>query len=229
LGGVGIYLSCKKQDVSERKKNWLKYFSYLFIVACLYGCICFAEKHFYVVCLLIVFAGFLEIINLQRKMPVQKKFVFYAVLSIYLLVSVLFLFFSNLPQSILAFTLFTVCSFDAFCQIVGQLFGKRKICLRISPNKTFEGLTGGLVMSVGASFIIGKIIHLPESYIIVMGLGICLFSLGGDLSASWIKRQYGVKDFSTALPGHGGFLDRFDSFIASGAFVYLFNLFLKIS
>jgi phosphatidate cytidylyltransferase len=227
LGGVGIYLSGKRQDVRERKKNWLKYFTYLFIVAFLYGCICFAEKYFPLVCLLIVFAGFWEIINLQRRMPIQKKFVFYTVLPIYLPVSVLFLLFSSLPQTVLLFTLLTVCAFDAFCQIAGQLFGKRKICPRLSPNKTFEGLMGGFAMSVGAFLIIGKIFYLPEFYVIVMGLGICFFAFAGDLSASWIKRRYGVKDFSSALPEHGGFLDRFDSFIASGAFVYLFNLFFQ--
>ncbi|GHU71840.1 hypothetical protein FACS189413_14080 [Bacteroidia bacterium] len=64
---------------------------------------------------------------------------------------------------------------------------------------------------------------------IMLGLGICLFSFAGDLAASCIKRVYGVKDFSSALSEHGGFLDRFDSFIVAGTFIYLVNLFFKIS
>jgi len=127
----------------------------------------------------------------------------------------------------LLFTLFTVCAFDAFSQISGQLFGKRKICPHLSPNKTYEGLIGGLIMSTCAFFIVGCTVHLSIFYTFVMGLGICLSSFVGDLAASWIKRRYKVKNFSSIIPGHGGFLDRFDSFIVAGMFVFLFNSFFK--
>lgn len=215
LGGTGMYFA-------GRKRNWLKYFTYFLIVIFLYGCICFAEKIFPWVCLSIVFAGLLEILRLQKKNS-QKKNVFYSILFIYVLASIGFYFFSSLSQSLLLYTLFTVCTFDAFCQIAGQLFGKNKICPQISPNKTYEGLFGGLFMAVCSFFVIGKILDFSVFTIIVLGFGICIFSFVGDLSASGIKRKYGVKDFSSVLPGHGGFLDRFDSFIAAGAFVYLFH------
>lgn len=222
---MGIYFSGKRQDVSARKKNWLKYFTYLFIVSFLYACICFAKRFFPWVCLSITFAGLWEIIHLQRWKTRPLNITFYVTLSVYLLVSVLFMLFSSLSLSVLLFTLVTVCSFDAFCQIAGQLFGRRKICPQLSPNKTIEGFLGGLLMSVSVFLIVGRIINLPEYHVIVMGSGICLSAFAGDISASWIKRRYNVKDFSSALPGHGGFLDRFDSFIAAGAFVYVLNLF----
>ena len=57
-----------------------------------------------------------------------------------------------------------------------------------------------------------------------MGLGVVFASFTGDLAASYVKRQFAVKDFSRIFPGHGGFLDRFDSFIFAGAFMYLFQL-----
>ena len=227
LGGIGIYFAGKKRNPTERKRNWLKYFTYFFIVVFLYGCICFAENIFTWVCLLIAFAGLLEIIRLQKKNP-QKRNVFYPILFVYVIVSVVFYFFSGLSQSLLLYVLFTVCTFDAFCQIAGQLFGKNKICPQLSPNKTFEGLFGGLFMTICTFFIIGKILKFSVLLTIIAGFSICLFSFVGDLSASWVKRKYGVKDFSSALPGHGGFLDRFDSFITAGAFIYLlFHLLLQ--
>ena len=228
LGGTGMYFAGKKRTPAERKKNWLKYFTYFLIVIFLYGCICLAENIFPWVCLSIAFAGLLEIICLQKKNP-QKRSVFCSILFVYVLISAGFYLFSSLSQSLLLYALFTVCTFDAFCQIAGQLVGKNKICPQISPNKTYEGLFGGLFMAICTFFIIGKILGFSASFTTITGVGICLFSFVGDLSASWTKRKYGVKDFSSALPGHGGFLDRFDSFIAVGAFVYLFHLLFTIA
>ena len=223
LGGVGTYFTGRKQNPPERKKSWLKYFIYFIIIILLYVFICFTVKIFPWICGLIIVAGFFEIIRLKKNNP-QKMTVFYVILLAYVLISTGFYFFSTLPQSILLYTLFIVCTFDAFCQIAGQLFGKNKICSQISPNKTYEGLSGGLFMSVFTFLVIGKILEFSAIYTIIVGFGICVFSFTGDLAASWIKRRYGVKDFSSALPGQGGFLDRFDSFITAGAFVYLFHL-----
>jgi phosphatidate cytidylyltransferase len=228
LGGTGIYFSGKKQNPTERKKNRIKYITYFFIVIFLYGCICFIPNIFPWVCLSIVFAGLIELVRIQRNNP-KNSIVFYLILWIYVLISVGFYFFSRSSQSVLLYTLFTVCTFDAFCQIAGQLFGKHKIFLRISPNKTYEGLYGGLFMSVCTFFVTGTIMEFSLLEAIILGLSTCLFSFVGDLSASCIKRMYGVKDFGSALPGHGGFLDRFDSFIVSGTFIYMVNLFFKIS
>jgi phosphatidate cytidylyltransferase len=228
LGGMGIYFAGRKHSATERKKNWVKYFTYFLIIISLYGCICFAEKIFPWICLSIAFAGLFEIVYLQKKAP-QKRNIFSFILLVCVLIFTGFYFFSRLSQSLLLYTLFTVCTFDAFCQIAGQLFGKNKICPRISPNKTYEGLFGGLFMAVCTFFIIGKILEFSVFVTITLGFNICLFSFAGDLFASWIKRKYKVKDFSSALPGHGGFLDRFDSFITAGAFVILFHLLFTIA
>ena len=224
LGGIGIYFAMRKKNPTERKQNWLKYFTYILIFILLYGCICFAEKTFSWVCVIIASVGLHELMCLQKKTP-QKKIVFYPTLFAYVSVSVVFYFFSGLPQSLLLYTLFTVCTFDAFCQISGQLLGKTKISPRISPNKTLEGFIGGLCMAVCTFLVIGKILGFPIFFTILFGFITCLFSFAGDLSASWVKRRYKVKDFSSILPGQGGFLDRFDSFITAGAFVYLLYYF----
>lgn len=228
LGGAGIYFVGRKRSREERRGNWLKYFTYFFIVVFLYGCIRFAGKVFPFVCLLIAFAGLFEIIRLQRKMP-QKRIVFCVIIFTYALIAVGFYFFSLLPPPMLLFTFFMVCLFDAFCQIGGQLFGKHKMLPRLSPNKTYEGLFGGLFMVVITSPLMGIMSGFSVLGAVLWAFGICLFSLTGDLSASWVKRRYGVKDFSAVLPGHGGVLDRFDSFMVSGAFVCLIHLFVEMA
>ena len=228
LGGVGNCFASKKQNSLEQKKSWLKYFTFFIIIILLFACICFSAEIFSWICGLIVVAGLVEIIRLQKRNP-RKKSVFYVIILVYTLISIGFCFFGNLSQAILLFTLFTVCTFDAFCQIAGQLLGKNKICPQISPNKTGEGLAGGFLISVCTFLIVGRILEFTIFKTVIIGFGVCVFSFGGDIAASWIKRKYGVKDFSSALPGHGGFLDRFDSFIAAGAFIYLFQLIITIT
>lgn len=120
------------------------------------------------------------------------------------------------------------CICDAGAYFVGIKFGKKKLTPKISPNKTVEGLIGG-VISVIAVMLIFNFIFLKFIYndvkvnfitlILIIFLGI-IFSILGDLVASVIKRQYNVKDFGNIMPGHGGFLDRFDSLIFVFAISY---------
>jgi phosphatidate cytidylyltransferase len=165
---------------------------------------------------------------LQIKVKRLNKRLFYPILFIYIVLATLFCLFGFSEQTVLLFTLFVVCSFDAFCQIAGQLFGKRKLCPKISPNKTLEGWLGGIFLSAGTFCLLGYLLKMNLFYAITLGIIICLAAFGGDLAASWLKRKYGVKDFSCALPGQGGFLDRFDSLIVAGAFTYLFNFIFVI-
>ncbi len=108
---------------------------------------------------------------------------------------------------------------DAFALFAGMAFGKHKLAPELSPKKTVEGAVGGLV---GAHRLLpdlrcGDAVRLPaEGELRLPGhlrsLG-SLVSQLGDLSFSYIKRQYGLKDFGNIFPGHGGVLDRFDSVI----------------
>lgn len=136
---------------------------------------------------------------------------------------------------------------DVFAYFFGMLFGKNKMIERISPKKTWEGAIGGTIIGTLAATIFAfnfgnlfphtecktifdNIIAVDKLDDTVLFLGILLVSLLtsiagqiGDLVASRLKRTYGVKDFSNIFPGHGGFLDRFDSSIlASMIFNALF-------
>lgn len=116
---------------------------------------------------------------------------------------------------------------DSGAYFAGTFFGKTPLCPEISPKKTVEGLIGGVVCNgvflLVISFVYDVILK-GESvrYIIVFiaGMLCALIGLVGDLTASMIKRQTGIKDYGNIMPGHGGVMDRFDSVILVAPFMY---------
>lgn len=100
----------------------------------------------------------------------------------------------------------------------GKLFGGRKLAPRISPNKTIEGLLGGVVLAVAVAVIGAKLIGTDNGAllgVIAVAIVTVLFSVVGDLFESLLKRHINVKDSSNLIPGHGGVLDRVDSVLAA--------------
>ncbi len=117
---------------------------------------------------------------------------------------------------------------DTFAYGFGKFFGKHKLYTKVSPNKTIEGGVAGLIGAVCA-FALAKIFHcLPMEWpaAILFGLVVGVIGQTGDLVESWFKRDAGIKDSSNILPGHGGFLDRFDSliFLSPAMFVLVLSV-----
>lgn len=125
----------------------------------------------------------------------------------------------------------TIWICDSAAYFVGKAIGKKKLFLRISPKKTWEGAIGGFIFSIISFFLAMEILtpDFPVIHSIILGAIIGIMGQIGDLAESQIKRDAGVKDSSTLLPGHGGILDRFDSviFVAPSILIYLFLLFLS--
>lgn len=116
------------------------------------------------------------------------------------------------------------CDTCAYC--VGVLIGKHKMAPVLSPKKSIEGAVGGVAGAVllgviYAFFTKGGMVE----YGIICGVG-ALISMVGDLAASAIKRNQGIKDYGKLIPGHGGILDRFDSVIFTAPVIYYLSLFL---
>jgi phosphatidate cytidylyltransferase len=113
-----------------------------------------------------------------------------------------------------AFVVLVTAATDSFAELLGRLVGRRKLCPRLSPQKTVAGLWGGLGMAVLVALLLGFL--LPGAHGLrlgLVGLATALGAVAGDLLFSAIKRAVGVKDFSGLLPAHGGVLDRFDSLV----------------
>ena len=111
---------------------------------------------------------------------------------------------------------------DSFCYYAGIQFGKHKLAEVISPNKTIEGSIGGSLTCIIFCLIFGYFIQLPWYHALTIGIIIATFAQIGDLCESMIKRDAGVKDSSDILPGHGGFLDRTDSYVLTIPVIYYY-------
>ncbi len=115
----------------------------------------------------------------------------------------------------------------AYC--VGSLIGKRKLFQRISPNKSWEGSIGGGVFAIIAALIIGHFYPIFNySQWVGFALVVVVFGTWGDLTESLFKRKLGIKDSGNILPGHGGFLDRFDSTILAVPAVVLYLYIIQL-
>ncbi len=112
---------------------------------------------------------------------------------------------------------------DSFAYLVGKNFGKHKLLERISPKKTIEGFIGGFVFSLLAGYLIAVFSHtLSLTIWLIISIIMSIFGTLGDLIQSKFKRQAGVKDSGTIMPGHGGIYDRLDSVIFASPFLYAF-------
>lgn len=117
----------------------------------------------------------------------------------------------------------------------GRLFGRHKMTPRLSPGKTWEGLAGGFASTMVATVVVAPVLtsygrEIEPSWLLpcVLGFAVSLSGILGDLSASWLKRRAGVKDAGRSLPGHGGFLDRFDSLNLTAPTYYLLSCALYV-
>ena len=125
---------------------------------------------------------------------------------------------------------------DTFALFAGVKLGKHKLCPRVSPKKTVEGAIGGVIGSAViniialfiCNFVCYKPFPIPVGYMIALSFAVPVVSMFGDLVASTIKRNYGIKDFGNIIPGHGGIMDRMDSISFVAPFVYcILFVFLK--
>ena len=161
----------------------------------------------------------------NRFLDKQAKYVFligYLIIPIIIFTKIPFVYNSYHPEIIIAI-LILIWTNDTFAYLVGITMGKTKLFERISPKKTIEGFTGGLVFAMIAGVLLAQF-YLQESIIrwIIIALLVTTFGTLGDLIETKFKRLAGVKDSGNIMPGHGGFLDRLDSIIFVAPFVYLF-------
>ncbi len=126
---------------------------------------------------------------------------------------------------ILWFFLPWIC--DGMAYFAGRACGKHKLIPAVSPKKTVEGAIGGVVGTLVLMMAFALVMQFGFGYtpnypvLLLVTLIGCPISMCGDLIASLIKREYGIKDYGNLLPGHGGVMDRFDSCISTGPFIYI--------
>jgi len=171
---------------------------------------------------LIIFYEILKFFKKFSKLILFYLFSSYFFFGLYFLIYFDFLIFNVF--------VFTIIFFDSFSYFTGKLVGKNYIFKFISPKKTLEGYLGGILFTNIFFICFFYLTHLGIdfiSYLLLINLTIFV-SIIGDLIESYFKRINNIKDSSKYLPGHGGYFDRFDSFISSIIMLTLFSFVINI-
>jgi phosphatidate cytidylyltransferase len=223
IGFVMTHIASRRLEADKRKQRWIKYYVYVAIIYPLLLIIHAGSGYFFVLATIIVLIGFFEIIMNYIRAVKMNLWLLFITPALYAWLAWGFLFFSLMDTQQVLLVTILVIAFDGFSQIIGQVFGKTKL-ISVSPNKTVEGLVGGLALTIVTALSCMTWTHATWQKAIFQGTLIATAAFTGDVLASWYKRKVGVKDYSRLIPGHGGVLDRFDSLIGAGAAWYIYTL-----
>lgn len=173
------------------------------------------------VLLALVLLMFVYVFTYPKFQAGQVMAAFFGVVYVAVMLSFIYLT-RNLPDGKFLVWLIFLCSWgcDTCAYCVGMLIGKHKMAPVLSPKKSVEGAVGGVVGAalLGVAYAAATQGPMAE-YAVICGVG-ALISMVGDLAASAIKRNQGIKDYGKLIPGHGGILDRFDSVIFTAPIIY---------
>ena len=233
LGVMGLYELLRVHETRKKFPFFLKLLAYVLTVyLCLYntGTIDFYYQFDYRV------MAFLIFLFLSPMVFIHNFDTYNLSDALFLMGSILFISFGfnliintrNYDISYMIYLLLVTTITDTFALFTGTLVGQHKLCPKISPKKTIEGLIGGVFMGtfIATAFYVTVISSGVSLWIVILStLALCLVGQLGDLIFSSMKRYYDVKDFSELIPGHGGILDRFDSLLfVNLAFIFLFGV-----
>lgn len=160
----------------------------------------------------------------DRETVKSGKFIFGGFLA-WLCLMLAAIYFVGARPWIVLLLLLIICSADIGAWFFGRLIGGDKMWERMSAGKTWSGQIAGILCGTFAGIMYGLLgadTFMPQ--LMWIGISVSLLSQYGDITASWIKRKLGIKDFGTILPGHGGVLDRFDGWIYALPIVWLVML-----
>lgn len=223
IGGAGMALANRRAGPAVKRQRWLKYFTYILFT----GVVVLGIFYHFITAVagVIVLGGAAELVKAYSVMAPKKNVAALIAFLFFGLAATGFILFTMMYKpAFLLFIYFQVLVFDGFCQITGQLFGRHLLAPAVSPAKTWEGLAGGTLFCVIAALMCADWVESGLLSAACFGLGTAAAGFTGDLLASFYKRKAGIKDYSNWLPGQGGFLDRFDSFLVAGATYFLLPL-----
>lgn len=210
----------RRNNLENLKNSKARIISAVFLFL-LFGLVFYIGPYaFYTLSLVIVILAYEEWVTMTKGKPriIQLLGIFTVILPNS---SLVYLYMAD--QTVFFWLLITVIINDMFAYIVGKNIGGYKLIPSVSPGKTWSGFFGGAIAGLAAGSVFSVFAGLPINFTFLSGLMAILGSLG-DLSESAIKRYCHVKDSSNIIPGHGGVLDRLDSFIFTAPFaVYLIH------
>lgn len=219
-GATGMAIANRKADKQVSRQRWLKYIVYVLITGVILTSLYF--HFFFIIALIISLLCFTELIKNNAAAYPRMRIPVIISVPVYIIIAAGFLLYAReFKWTFLLFTYFQVFIFDGFCQITGQIWGKRALAPSISPSKTIEGFIGGWLFCILAAILVSGWLGISLSLAILLGIITGFASFCGDILASFYKRRLRIKDYSNWLPGQGGFLDRFDSLLFTGMIYYI--------
>lgn len=214
VGGIGLYGASRNVEPAVRRARLTKFVVYFGIVCGVAWCALAGHVVFTAMMAVVAVLGARELLAVLRRASGGRPGVAWAMAVAFLLIAAGAVAFAwTVRPMVGAVVYLVVCAFDGFSQVSGQLLGRHRLAPALSPGKTIEGSVGGLVFAAGMALLLRSGVGWSVPRSLVAACGIAAAALSGDLLASWVKRRSGVKDFGRLLPGHGGILDRFDSFL----------------
>ncbi len=220
IGAVMMAVGARRVTPAVRRGRWIKFGVYAAIVYTVLAAAAAGRPWIQGLVGAIVLAGAFELRGAANRMEYGSPAAVWCVYGLVGALALVNLWRMAPPAVAWLYVVVAVC--DGFSQVSGQWFGRRRLSARISPGKTVEGLIGGLAGAMLAAAMLRHLVGTGPVGAVALGVAIGLAGLAGDLAASWVKRASGLKDYSRLLPGHGGVLDRFDSFLAAAALVGAF-------
>jgi len=213
LGALVMALGNRAATAQAARARWYKLGVFFVIVHVVLAAAALGRSWVLVLLGVILTAGALELARAWRRIPAPRPRVIWPVFV--LAAGVAGWNAARMPPSAFAFVFVTAAACDGFSQVVGQWLGRRPLAPKVSPAKTTEGFLGGLAAAMAVASLVRGLVGLSIWQAAALGVLVGVAGLAGDLAASWVKRRAGLKDYSGALPGQGGFLDRFDSLLGA--------------
>lgn len=219
LGAMGVAIANLNADEEVIRRRWVRYYSY--IITTLVIIVTIFTKLFPVFTMLIILAGYYEVIRAVVKYKHRNAPLLISSVAGYTLIAAGFLFFSFVFNSYFLFSIYLqVLLFDVFSQVAGKWLGRRALVPAVNRAKTVEGVTGGFIFCVITALIVSGMMNISFGVSLFIGVLTATTAVTGDLLASWFKRKMHVKQYSKLLPGQGGFLDRFEGYMVTGLVYY---------
>ena len=171
---------------------------------------------FYVFLLSLMVAELIDMIKISKKKAFIYLYLFICIMTVFLFVLSISSI-GNISSKVIQIIM-TIWIFDTFCYLGGKTFNGKKLMPKISKGKTFNGLYSGIIATIVLTSLYYLVIYNDLSCVAFLVIPIIILSFMGDLIVSVLKRSVNIKDSGNIMPGHGGIIDRMDSFV----FVFFF-------
>ncbi len=220
VGGLMMAIGNRGSSSQVARERWKKLGVYFLIVHTALASAAAGPITLFVFVILIITLGASELRYASERIGLRPRGIRYIIwMTFTVIAAITVLMIPMLAPTTWMVLYLLVAAFDGFSQVVGQLIGRRLLAPGISPGKTIEGAIGGLVAALTVGFVLRDLVWPDPLQALLLAATISIAGLCGDLAASVVKRRAGIKDFGAILPGQGGILDRFDSFLVASAVV----------